>query len=196
MTDPFRVLGLDRSATADEVRRARRRLAKEVHPDAGGQRAEMQALNAAAAAALVEIADGVRTSTPADGPGTPAAPSSAPDGPHGDDHQPSEWQRDWSGQRVDTPSFTVEALPVETFEALLLAAAELGEVEDDDPPYGLSVLLGEPLVSWCRLDVVPDAGASTVSVAIARAGESPLPPIDAVRNAWVATLNQLDWSEL
>jgi hypothetical protein len=195
MTDPFRELGLDRSATADDVRRARRRLAKHVHPDAGGQRSEMQALNAAAAAALVQIADGERAGarTEASDPTPPGAGNDH----HGDPTDAATgWQRDWSGQRSDTPSFTVEALPVETFEALLLAAAELGEVEDDDPPYGLSVLLGEPLVSWCRLDVVPDAGASTVSVAIARAGAEPLPPIEAVRNAWVATLNGLDWSDL
>lgn len=191
MTDPFRELGLDRAASADDVRRARRQLSKQVHPDAGGTAADMTALNAAAAAALELIAHG----SPVDAlPNEPSTESSA----RGDEteHKTADWNRDWSGQRRDTPSFTVEALPVEAFEALLLAAAELGEVEDDDPPYGLSVLLSAPLASWCRLDVVPDAGASTVSLSIARAADAPLPPIELVRNAWVDRLNALDWSQL
>ena len=36
--DPYRVLGLPRGASLDEVKRAYRRLAKQVHPDSGGQR--------------------------------------------------------------------------------------------------------------------------------------------------------------
>ena len=36
--DPYRVLGLPRGATLDEVKRAYRRLAKQHHPDSGGQR--------------------------------------------------------------------------------------------------------------------------------------------------------------
>ncbi|HTG40171.1 MAG TPA: DnaJ domain-containing protein [Methylomirabilota bacterium] len=37
--DPYRVLGLARGATADEVRRAYRRLVKENHPDSAGEKA-------------------------------------------------------------------------------------------------------------------------------------------------------------
>jgi len=37
--DPYRVLGLPRDATLDDVKRAYRRLAKEHHPDSGGERA-------------------------------------------------------------------------------------------------------------------------------------------------------------
>ncbi len=48
---------------------------------------------------------------------------------------------DWVGTTRDVPSFTIEALPAEAFEALLVATAELGEVEDDDPPYELRTLL-------------------------------------------------------
>jgi hypothetical protein len=36
--DPYRVLGLPRGASLDEVKRAYRRLAKQLHPDSGGQR--------------------------------------------------------------------------------------------------------------------------------------------------------------
>jgi len=167
MTDPFRTLGLTTTATADEVRSARRELARRHHPDAGGDAEAMRRVNVAAADALRSIAD-------------PA---------------PQEID-DWVGTTRDIPSFTVEALPVETFEALLLATATLGEVSEDDPPYVLRTLLSDPVACWCQLDVVPDAGASTVSVSIAPADEHPLPRLVDVRNAWIAALNELDWSSL
>lgn len=142
----------------------------------------MQAVNAAAAEALRRIAarDAPRAANEHQGV---ASDSPTP-------------QTDWAGATRDVPSFTVEALPVETFEALLLATKELGEVEDDDPPYELRVLLADPLACWCQLDVVPDAGASTVSISIATVEGAPLPPLVEVRNAWIAVLNGLDWSTL
>jgi hypothetical protein len=90
----------------------------------------------------------------------------------------------------------VEALPAEAFEGLLVVATWLGDLIDDDPPYALEVALSEPLGGWCRLDVVPDAGASTVSVAVAGEPGHPLPSVDAVRDAFVDGLNRLDWSSL
>jgi hypothetical protein len=99
----------------------------------------------------------------------------------------------WSGAARDIPSFTVEALPVETFEGLLVAASWIGEVLDDDPPYHLDVHLHAPLRCWCRLDVVPDAGASTVSLTVAGFDGAPPPDIIAVRDLWVASLNEVDW---
>ena len=98
--------------------------------------------------------------------------------------------------RRDHPSFTIEALPVEAFEGLLIVAGWLGDLIDDEPPYALEVALGDPITGWCRLDLVPDAGASTVSVTVAgEPGASP-PDLDVVRDAWIAGLNQLDWAEL
>ncbi len=186
--DPFERLGLPAAATADEVRRVRRELAKRAHPDVGGADDVMREINDAAAAALRRIAD---RSQPAeerragDDDGDDSAASSSA-------HASSGWER----SRRDAPSFTVEALPVETFEALLLAAAALGEVEDDEPPYGLDVLMSPPLGCWCHLAVVPDAGASTVSITVAPEPDRPLPSIDRVRDAWIEELNSLDWSEL
>ncbi|MET0911367.1 MAG: hypothetical protein ABWZ99_18020, partial [Ilumatobacteraceae bacterium] len=95
---------------------------------------------------------------------------------------------------VDMPSFTVEALPVETFEALLVVASWIGEVLDDDPPYRLEVALGAPYECWCGLDLVPDAGASTVSLQVAAVGGRPAPDIEAVRDVWIEHLNRLDWN--
>ena len=101
-----------------------------------------------------------------------------------------------SVRQHDIPSFTVEALPVETFEAMLVAAGWLGEVIDDDPPYRLDVHMTEPFECWCRFDVVPDAGASTVSLTVAAWAESPVAPVELVRDVWVDVLNRLDWSAL
>ena len=80
-----------------------------------------------------------------------------------------------------------------TFEALLLVAVTVGQVIDDDPPYGLEVAMADPVRCWCRLDVVPDAGASTVSVSAAAEPGFPVPVIEQVRDAWIDGLNELDW---
>lgn len=181
---PHSILGVSTDANAEQIRTARRELARIHHPDAGGDAAVMQQVNAAAAQALRllsaagdAVGDAARS---ADGP-TPASASNA---------------ADWVGSTRDVPSFTIEALPAEAFEALLVATAELGEVEDDDPPYELRTLLSPPLACWCQLDVVPDAGASTVSVSIAPIDGHRLPPIVDVRNAYITALNGLDWASL
>lgn len=180
MSEPFSVLGLPSDATADEVRSARRDLARTLHPDAGGDSAAMQQVNAAAAEALRLIA-------------APVAPSSPPTEARSSSQR---LENDWVGTTRDIPSFTIEALPAEAFEALVVAAAELGEVEDDDPPYLLRTLLAAPLACWCQLDVVPDAGASTVSLSIAAVEDAQLPALVDVRNAWIVAVNGLDWSAL
>lgn len=147
----------------------------------------MQSVNAAAGHALRLLADGPAGDDRAgeDGARPSARDASFPADPV---------NADWVPEQRDAPSFTVEALPVETFEALLVACAELGEVEDDDPPYELRTRLAPPLACWCQLDVVPDAGSSTVSVSLAPLEATPIPSILDVRNAWITALNGLDWS--
>jgi hypothetical protein len=179
-TTPHSILGLAADATADQIRTARRELARLHHPDAGGDAAMMKRVNAAAAQAL-RLLDGNGAGRSGWGE---AASRSEP------------VSEEWIGTTRDVPSFTIEALPAEAFEALLVATAELGEVEDDDPPYQLRTLLAPPLACWCQLDVVPDAGASTVSVAIARVDGERLPDLTDVRNAYIDALNGLDWSSL
>lgn len=180
--DPFRLLGLPPDAAADDVRRARRELAKRHHPDAGGDDGEMRRINAAAGAALQLIAARHDDSL-ADRSRVRDAPIS--DAPIFD-----------RSRDRDAPSFVIEALPAEAFEGLLLVAAELGETIDDDPPYSLDTRLSEPVRCWCRLEVVPDAGSSTVSLTVAAEPGSPAPDVAAVRNLWIDGLNALDWSEL
>lgn len=165
--DPFAELGLTPEATESEIREARRRLAKRHHPDTGGDDVRMGAVNAAAAEALR-----VRAARTEKGASVEV------------DHVTS-----------DVPSFTVEALPVETFEALAVVAGDIGEVVDDDPPYRLDVVLHQPLRCWCRLDVLPDAGASTVSLLVGALDDGLAPSTVIVRDLWVAALNDLDWPE-
>lgn len=179
--DPFAELGVAPDADEATLRAARRRLAKDLHPDhEGGDLARMRRLNEAFEEALEAMA---RRGGP---PGRPAdmgrrhhdAPQAAP--PRG----PGRFAH-------DVASFTIEALPAEAFEAVLIVATWLGEVVVDDPPYQLDVELGEPFSCWCRLDLVPDAGASTVAVTLVATDGATLPDLDAVRDAWVANLNQL-----
>ena len=179
--DPYTLLGIDSDADAAAIHEARRSLAKQRHPDAGGSVAAMQELNAAVDAALAALAaqSGRPAATPSDGSRGGRRRRSAPPG---------------GGVRHDHPSFTIEALPVEAFEGLLVVAAELGEVADEDPPYLLEVLLSAP-PAWCRLELVPDAGASTVSITTARVPGHPTPDVDDVRDTWIRALNRLDWPD-
>ena len=97
----------------------------------------------------------------------------------------------WIGRaQQDVPSFVIDALPAEAYEALLIVTSWIGEVLVDDPPYVLEVHLLEPSPCWCRLDLVPDAGASTVSLTVAQVGDDPAPLVDEVRDVWVANLNK------
>lgn len=186
--DPFAVLGLAADAGARDVLLARRRLAKRAHPDAGGSLEQMQLVNDAADAALRLLAAGAAGVTPAGAPPTGTTPATGRRRP---EPRPSP-----GPVRRDHPSFTIEALPAEAFEALLIVASWLGDLVDDDPPYALELVLSEPLGGWCRLDLVPDAGAATVSIAVAAAPGHPVPSVDEVRDAFVAGLNQLDWDTL
>jgi len=185
---PFAVLGLAPDASANDVQAARRRLAQAHHPDLGGDADRMRSINEAADAALRLIER--RVEAPVSAQPDPHPPAEEPidepiDGPIGEP---------WSGLARDMPSFVVEALPVETFEGLLVAATVLGEVIDDEPPYRLDVLLGDPIACWCRLDIVPDAGASTVSLTVAGIDGASTPDVIAVRDAWISILNAIDWT--
>lgn len=185
-TDPFAQLGLPDTATADDVHGARRRLAKEHHPDVGGDPAQMRAVNAAVAAALAAIAArrGRRPAPPDVRPRGPTGPPAPTDG------------RDGRRTVHDHASFTIEALPATAFEALAVVATWIGEVLVDERPDALEAHLREPTDCWCRLEVLPDGGASTVALTVAPVEVGPAPDIDAVRDVWVAELNRLDWDGL
>ncbi len=177
--DPFATLCLSADASAAEIAAARRRLARSLHPDHGGDLAVMQALNAAHDEALrrrsaVPLGDSVQ-------PTPPTAPPTAPQ------------SRQQSSQRVqhDSPSFVVDVAPAQAHEALLVVASTIGEVIVANPPHMIECLLDEPIRSWCRLDLMPDGQATSVSLIVERYENELAPDIDAVRDAWVAELNQL-----
>ena len=178
--DPFAVLGVAPGASPEELRAARRRLALLLHPDRiGGDAEAMRQLNTAFDLAMAER----HRFGPESGGGVN----------HNPDQSDRREQPRPAHSRVvhDVASFTIEALPAEAFEALLVVTTWLGEVLVDDPPYQLDVALEEPYACWCRLDLVPDAGATTVSLTLAGISLNPPPDIDDVRDLWVANLNQL-----
>jgi len=200
--DPFAVLGVGPDASLDDIRAARRRLARDLHPDVGGSEHGMKELNAAFDAAVAHVTgrrrlDGARSGGAAGAKPAPAPSAAASSGP-----QERRTARRPSGgpsfRRVehDHPSFTIDALPVEAFEALLIVTSWIGEVLVDEPPYLLDVHLYEPAECWCRLELVPDAGSSTVSITVAGIEGRAAPLVDEVRDVWVANLNQLGrWQE-
>ena len=185
--DPFAVLGLPAGASVEAIEHARRTLAKTAHPDVGGSVRQMQLINTAADEATRRTAG--RNAPPAESPAeSPTAPPPSPPAP-----VPSGPGLHW---RVDHPSFTIEALPAESFEALLVVASWLGEMIDDDPPYRLDVELAEPMRCWCRLELLPDAGATTVGLTVGSEHGVTATELDLVRDAWVAGLNSLDWEAI
>jgi hypothetical protein len=189
VSDPFNVLGLDRQATLADVRAARRKLAFDAHPDRGGDETRMREINAAFDAAVAHLT-GRRPLDALTAPGS--APQTASRRSNDSPRRPRE-RVVHGGRRVqhDAPSFVIETLPVEAYEALLVVTSWIGEVLVDEPPYLLEVHLTEPSPCWCRLDIVPDAGSSTVSLTIAGVGGRLPPDIDEVRDLWVANLNNL-----
>jgi hypothetical protein len=179
--DPFAVLGLPPDASLDDVRAARRRLAKDLHPDHGGDQARMQEVNRAFDQAVKLVLGRVPRPTP---PPPPPAASASP-------------SRVRIVRRVnrriqhDAPSFTVDVLPVEAFEALVVVAGWMGQVLDDDPPYQLDVHLYDPWDCWCRLELAPEAGGTQVAVTVAGYDGRDAPSVETVRDLWVDGCNAL-----
>jgi len=190
VTEPFAVLGLPPTAEADELRAARRRLALAEHPDRGGSADRMQEINVAFEEAM-ELVAARAVAGPAVAPAPAQAGAAAPSKPPEPERRrpaPSPGGR----PRVerDEPSFVIEALPAEAFEALVVVASWMGEVLVDDPPYLLEAHLHDPAECWCRLELLPEAGASTVMLTVAGV-EGVAPPVEDVRDLWIANLNAL-----
>lgn len=173
MEDPYQVLGVAPGATWEEVRRARRRLAKALHPDvhdpAGRAHAE------ARLATVNRAFDQVRAARAAtDGAATTPADTAGGAGP----------------EAAEGNAFGVEALPVDAFEMLLLAAVNLGDVVAAEEPYLLAVLLDEPWPCQATLDLVPVAGGSIVTVDVAPRSFGVCPTGSQVRDALMAEIER------
>ena len=170
--DPFFVLSVERGASADEIRRAWRERARTVHPDVGGTDAAMQELNEALHSALAYV-DVVSTVSVA---ATPVL-----------------FRRE-----RDVSSFTVDVLPAECFEALLIVAGISGAISHEEPPYQLEFSLHDSDVTgalngWCRCDLVPEAGATTVSLLVGTETSAEGISVEEVRDYLVAQLNAIEW---
>ena len=171
--DPHTILGVDATDPLDLVRERRRHLASVHHPDVGGDAETMAAINRAfdqivEMRRIAEMSQSVEMRSP-------------------DRHS----NRPSRGFDVDRPSFVVDALPAVAFEVLLLAARSLGDVADEDPPYVIEMQLEDPPLTWCRLEIVPDAGSSTVSIITDGPASA-----DDVRDLLVSAVNELDVSNL
>lgn len=180
-TDPFALLGIPADSDESVIRRAWRRRARAVHPDVGGSDAGMREINAALEQALRLVRR----------PRNSHGPAASFDGDQS--HNPTGGRL-----RRDVSSFTIDALPVESHVALGIVGSEMGSIITDDPPYLIEFTLHQsPLdeggQSWCRCDLVPEAGATTVHITVGSDGASSVPAIEAVRNMLVAHLNLIDW---
>jgi hypothetical protein len=173
LADAYRALGLEPGATWDDVRAAHRRLAKAFHPDrAGGDHGAMTSVNIAFAAIVA--------ARPVDTVPEPS-PSPVVAGRGGDD---------------DPVTFSVNVLPVEAFEAVLIATSFLGDPWVIDEPYELSALLDPPIACRCHLALVPEAGGTIVTVRVTGRGRQPdLPSADMVADAIIAELVALGADE-
>lgn len=156
------ILGVDEFATADEILAVRRRLALRNHPDRGGDPRSMVEINRATEVLLDFLSSGSQGALDS---------VFVVEVDHGID--------------VDHPSFVIDVLPVEAFEYVSLAAHVLGQVIDEEPPYSIELLLASLPDAWCRLDIVPDAGSSTVSISARGVVASDLV------ESWVDTINEL-----
>jgi hypothetical protein len=186
VNDPWTILGLVPGSSLADARAARRRLAKELHPDlhAGRPVAETDALAARMTEVNLALA-AIELDGSSQAPAGPAAPAGsttpveadpakrAPPAPHDD-------------------TFSIDRLPAEAFEALFLAAYALGDVLVADEPYLMELYLLEPAPCFCRVTLVPEAGGSivTVDVSPARDGGT-APETAAVVDLLIAELNAL-----
>ena len=171
----YQLLGVTRSSTVSEIVAARRVLAREFHPDRGGDPQHMALINLAFDAIIAshgkEASQQITVTSANVSPADALAPETT------------------SGFSVDHPSFTINALPAVAYEVLILAARVLGDVSSDEPPYLLEVQLEDPPMTWCRLEIVPDAGSSTISFVVDK-------EIDAqqIRDLWITTINEIGFS--
>ena len=98
----------------------------------------------------------------------------------------------------DVSSFTVAVLPVDCYLALEVVAAMCGPSIGDDQPYMIEFMLHDAeiegaLHGWCRCDLVPEAGATTVSITVGSTENSTQPRAEEVRDYLVQALNTIDW---
>jgi hypothetical protein len=144
----WEVLGLDAGSPWAEVRARWITLVKQLHPDHHHDPAaayRLAEINAAYASLLHAAPAG--DDDIAGGPDIAGRPDAG--GPDAG---------------VSTAVFTVGEFRPVVFEALILAAADVGDVTDADEPFSLDLFVEGPPTGFCHLELVPEAGGSRVTV--------------------------------
>ena len=173
---PFQILGVNESATEEEIRSAWRALATKHHPDVGGDHESMLSLNTALSDALRFLEDG----------------------PHSPIVQNTSKPRKKYGASFtsrDMSSFTINSLPVDAWHLLVIAAAHCGQVIDQEEPHLMEFSLHDtPLdgghQAWCRCELMPEAGGTTVHLSLVQPTAPAISP-EALRDFLVDTINEV-----
>jgi hypothetical protein len=188
VNDPWTILGLVPGSSLADARAARRRLAKELHPDlhAGRPVAETAALAARMTEVNLALA-AIELDGSSQAPAGPAAPV-----PAGRTTPIEADPAKHAAPAPDDDTFSINRLPAEAFEALFLAAFALGDVLVADEPYLMELYLLEPAPCFCRVTLVPEAGGSIVTVDVSPARDGGTAPhTAAVIDVLIAELNAL-----
>jgi hypothetical protein len=192
--DPWAILGLGPGSSLADARAARRRLAKQLHPDLHAARPAAEQAELARRMTQVNLAVAeLESGGPAlagggtgtgSGPTTRTGSGARTAAPNGDQPHPAS-------AVLDADSFTVEALPADAFESVFLAGYVLGEILVADEPYALELYLPGPPPCFCQLFLVPEAGGSIVTLDLTPAEDAEPPDAQAVRDLLVSELNRL-----
>jgi hypothetical protein len=183
MSNPFEVLGVPLDASQQDIHAAWRRLAKQHHPDTGGDVGEMVRLNEAFRLAC----EGVAIAEPVSFKNETS------------DNVPSD--KPFAGDttrrlRHDVSCFSFNVLPVESFPLLEIAAATLGTIIEADCPYLIEFTLENlsdvcSSSDWCRCEMVPEAGGTMVHLTIGGLATTVVPSVEYVRDHLIDCVNQL-----
>jgi hypothetical protein len=183
MNDPFEVLGVSSDASQEEIHAAWRGLAKQHHPDTGGDAGQMILVNEAFRVASLSVPQVERLRTKNNQGETSSTPK-------------------WSaGERVqrtrrDVSSFTFNVLPVDCFPLLEIVASKVGAIIEEDCPYLIEFSLENlsnlcDLTDWCRCELVPEAGGTMVHLTIGGLASSVVPGVEYIRDQLIHCVNEI-----
>lgn len=179
--DPFSFLGITPSTDEAVIRAAWRREAKKHHPDVGGTEEKMRLLNTALTEALALIGA--------------AAHADTAENLNVEKQKTSSEQFTYISRQVlhDRSSFTIDLLPVDSFECVRLAGSVLGSIIDEECPYIVEFSLensdlGDPHSGWCRCELVPEAGGTMVHLTVG--AQSHRVSVERVRDCLIDQINR------
>jgi curved DNA-binding protein CbpA len=141
VAEPHEVLGVAPDASPEVVKAAHRALVKALHPDVAPTGARPGTVGLAEVNAAY---DAWRAARQRSAEGLPA--NVVPEG------GPAR------------AMLVVDAFRPVAFEALVMAVTDAGDITDADEPFSLDVHVDGPPTGFCRIELLPEAGASLVIV--------------------------------